>query len=166
MRAAFCVAVLLAVVGAVIAASVQADDAKTSSSTQGAPPSDKEIINVVGDRMSKVFPKFGYPEDMFASDASSDTPAVFLDYGSYGFKIRKKVVYCCMFFTDWKGTILGAKMGDSLDDVVKKLGKPKTSDKDDDGLAYMLWSFKEWDGTLEVDFDKDNKMKRAVVSAD
>jgi hypothetical protein len=159
MRSALRIVVPLVVAGLVIGTGIRADDAKVA-------PSEKQIIDVVGERMSKVFSKFGYPDDLFASDASSDKPTVFLDYGPYGFKVRKKVVQSCMFFSDWKGTILGTKMGDTAGDVAKKLGTPETSAKGNDDLQFMTWTFKEWGGTLEADFDKDNKMKRVVVSAD
>ena len=166
MRVAFSGALATVVLGAVITAALRADDAKSSASTPAALPGDKGIMDVVGERMSKVFAKFGYPVDVFASDLSSNNPSVFLDYGPYGFKIRKKVVVSCFFFKDWPGTILGVKMGDADSDVIKKLGKPETEDKGSDGLSYKMWSFKQWDGSLEVNFDKDNKMKRAVVSVD
>jgi hypothetical protein len=143
--------------------SALADDTQSRSK---APPSDKEVADMVGCRMSKLFAKFHYPQAMFATEATSNNPKVFLDYGDYGFKISDKVVDSCMFFPGWKGTIFGAKMGDSTDEVVKKLGKPESTEKDDDGLPYMTWSFKEWDGSLEIDFDKNNKMDRAIVSVD
>ncbi len=115
--------------------------------------------------MSKVFAKFGYSQDVFATTSESNKPAVFLDFGSYGLEVYNKAVDCCMFFSDWKGAVLGIKMGDTQDAVVKTLGKPDSSDKGTDGLLYMTWPIKQWDGTFEVDFDKDNKVKRVVVTA-
>ncbi|HTQ39480.1 MAG TPA: hypothetical protein VMJ32_10650 [Pirellulales bacterium] len=135
-------------------------------SDEKAPPSDKEIIDLVGTRMSKVFVKLGYPDDLLPTDVNADDPEVLLDYGSYGFKIQNRVVDCCIFFSNWKGTVYGAKIGDSQDDVVKKLGQPESTNKDSDGLPYLVWSFKDQDGYLMINFDKDNKMDRAVVNAE
>jgi len=163
MRAVLALVVFWAAAGFLSIPSALAQDTKADRKAATALPSDKLLAEVVGGRMSKLFPKFGYPVDVFTSDASSNKPSVFLDYDSYGFKIRNKVVGSCMVFSDWKGTVFNATMGDSQDEIVKKLGKPKTSDKGDDGLPYMKWSFKDWDGSLEIDFDKDNKMYRAVI---
>jgi hypothetical protein len=135
-------------------------------SDEKAPPTDKEIIDLVGSRMSKVFAKFGYPQDLVPTDVSSDDPEVMLDYGSYGFKIQDKVLDCCIFFSNWKGTVYGASIGDPQDEVVKKLGQPTSSDKDSDGLPYLVWNFKDQEGYLMINFDKDNKMNRAVVNAE
>ena len=88
------------------------EDAKVDGK---APPSDGEIADLVGCRLFKVFATFGYPEDMSPTDAKSETPKVFLDYGSYGFKIRHKYVHSCVFFSSWEGTIFGVRMGDSID---------------------------------------------------
>jgi hypothetical protein len=140
--------------------------AEVAKSSDKAPPSDKELIDLVGSRMSKAFAKLGYPDDLVPTDVSSDDPEVLLDYGSYGFKIENKVVDCCIFFSNWKGTVYGAKIGDSQDDVVKKLGKPTSSDKDSEGLPYLVWTFTDQEGYLMINFDKDNKMNRAVVNAE
>jgi hypothetical protein len=138
---------------------------KTQDKAAAKTPSDKEIIDMVGNRMSKAFPKFGYPVDMSPSK-TGDKQLVFMDYGAYGFKVGDKVVTTCFFFSDWKGAVFGAKMGDSKEEVVKKLGKPASISKMSDGLPYLEWSFKDQPGTLEINFDKDNKMTRAIVSAD
>ncbi len=139
---------------------------KPLHSAEKVPPNEKEIIDLVGSRMSKAFSVCGYPNDVLATDVSSDDPEVLLDYGPYGFKIENRIADCCIFFSDWKGTVYGAKIGDTQDDVIKKLGKPESINKDSDGLPYLVWSFKDQPGYLMINFDKTNKMDRAVVNAE
>lgn len=155
---------ILVVATALFVPRVYADESKTGEPTEKASPTDQQVADSVGDRISKVFARFGYPADVFASDAASANPSVFLDYGSYGFKVRNKVAISGFFFREYLGTVFGAKMGDTESDVIKRLGKPKKSDKGTDGFLFMIWSFKEWNGSLEINFDENGKMKRAVVS--
>ena len=77
-------------------------------------------------RLAKLFATFGIPDDVraYREDDQAKDDTVVLDYGAYGFKVRKKTVRNCLFWPNWKGTIKGIKIGDSRDDVAKVLGKP------------------------------------------
>ncbi len=137
-----------------------AEDAKADGK---APPSDGEIADLVGCRLSKVFATFGYPEDVSPINAKSETPMVFLDYSSYGFNIFEENVYTCYYFPSWKGTVFGARMGDSIDELVEKFGKPRESGNYPNGVPYMIWPIKEWYGIVTFAFDKDNKIDSVSV---
>ena len=62
------------------------------------------IINSCGDRLAKMFTKFGVPSDL--TSIRGDKPEeddVFCDYGAYGFRVRGKVIRICFSGRDGKG---------------------------------------------------------------
>jgi hypothetical protein len=87
-----------------------------------------------------------------------------LDYGAYGFKVRKKTVRNCLFWPNWKGTIQGVKIGDSRDDVAKVLGKPSLTFTEKTGVVSGYgYELKDLDSKLWADFDANGKVNMVEV---
>jgi hypothetical protein len=135
---------------------------ETSTSDQQTPTSEG-IMDLDGCRMARIFARFGYPSNVFAATDSKKNPTVCLDYDGYMFEIRQKNVIACYFFSPWDSEVLGCKLGDSPDEVLKKLGKPRVRITNKDGSEAMLWNCKDHDQELQVGF-KENKCVRFVLS--
>ena len=130
------------------------------------PPTDQDAISMVGARVAKVFARFGAPADISAVDVTSDEPKVCLDYGAFGYLVDNKTVRACMFWPDWTGNVCGVKLGDSADAAIKKLGKPESTSKANDGTQKMYWNYKANDEimSLQLSFNKDQKCTRVSLS--
>ncbi len=127
---------------------------------------DTKIINSCGDGLSKMFSRFGTPEDLrvLRGDTSAEDD-VFCDYGAYGFRVRNKAIRTCFFFSDWKGQIRGIKIGDGLANVVKVLGNATTTSKDKDGAVTAYgYELKDLGADFFANFDKDGKVWRVEVT--
>ncbi len=131
----------------------------------GAPsrPSSSAIIDLDGCRLPRVFARCGYPTDVFAANDSKKNPTVCLDYDGYMFEIRDKNVIGCYFFGKYDAPVFGCKLGDSPEEVIKKLGRPRVQIDNEGGKQAMLWDFKDRDQQLQVGFE-NSKCKRIVVS--
>jgi hypothetical protein len=156
MRATKSVAAMLAFA----AAAVLADETKNPGPSR---PSSSAIIDLDGCRLPSVFARCGYPTDAFAATDTKKHPTVCLDYGNYLIEVRDKNVIGCYFFGDYDAPVLGCKLGDSPEEVIKKLGKPRLQIENEGGKQAMFWDFKDHDRRLQIGF-KDNKCKRIVVS--
>jgi hypothetical protein len=128
-------------------------------------PKDSEVYSLVGGPMAKLFETFQAPENMFVADADTKKPSVCFDYGAYGYVVRDKVVRASLFWSEWKGPVLGVTLGETSDKVIEQLGKPAILVHDAAGPEHMVWNVKDNDReyALKLDFDKDKKLDRAVV---
>ena len=151
------IALLLITVLAV--ATVQAVDPGNGAGTT---PSDDAIVNVCGANLAKLFTQFGTPADIIPYRGNTpDNDGVNLNYGDYGFNFRNKTVVTCFFWSTWKGTIQGIKIGDSRDAVVKVLGNPSVTLKDANGVITSYgWDLKDLDAKLYADFDANGIVNR------
>jgi hypothetical protein len=140
------------------AASVHADD---SGNRPKQPPTDGEVIGLCGERMAKVFDRFGSPEDIRVS--GDNDGGIDLDYGAFGFKIKGKTTTACFYWHDWKGPVKGVKIGDDKEQVIKTLGANKQVFKHPDGLEDYGWELNTPNAVLWVYFDKDSKVKMIDV---
>ncbi len=146
-----------------VAASALAQDAAPPSKR---PITDTTIINTCGERLFKMFARYGTPDDVRA--LRGDTAAqdeVLCDYGAYGFRVRDKLVRTCFFWSDWKAPVRGIKIGDSRQQVEKVLGAATITSKDKDGvLTAYGYSLNDLGADFFVNFDKDGKVWRVEVS--
>jgi hypothetical protein len=153
------IALLLITVLAV--ATVQAVDPGNGAGTT---PSDDAIVNVCGANLAKLFTQFGTPADIIPYRGNTpDNDGVNLNYGDYGFNFRNKTVVTCFFWSTWKGTIQGIKIGDSHQDVEKVLGTTHQTDKTTSQSALGDFGFDLIDAMLWVDFDKNDKVFKVEV---
>jgi hypothetical protein len=152
MRLALTLAAVL-----MIAARVNADD---SGDATKQPPTDDKIIAQVGDRLAKVFARFGTPEDVWGNKGKEGI----LSYWSFAFAVKDKTITACFFAEgSWKGTVRGIKFGDTREQVVKTLGGNYTEVKGADFNSYG-WELKEQNAKFWVYFDKDNKVNQMEVT--
>ena len=126
-------------------------------------PTDKTVIDLCGRRMSKVFARFGMPENVYSAPLPNGREAVMIDYGTYSFKVREKNVLVCFFWTGWKEPIHGFKIGDGRASLVKLLGDKYVVEKQADGIETYGWSLDEPEATLFAIFDKDDKVASVQV---
>jgi hypothetical protein len=128
-------------------------------------PTDDAVLNVIGDRLVRVFTQFGVPENVYPvrQDDNPDDDTVVFHYASdsYGFAIHNKTVSICFFWGAWTGTVKGIKIGDSRDAVVKVLGNPSVTLKDANGVITSYgWDLKDLDAKLYADFDANGIVNR------
>jgi hypothetical protein len=137
-----------------------ADDSNAAAKT----PTEAAIIDACGARLSKIFSQFGDPVDVYAFRGSKEGhDGVTLDYATFGFDVREKIIRTCRFWPEWQGTVNGIKIGAARDEVVKKLGSTFTGGKNDDGTETLFWPMKDPDLQFVVDFDKDGKSYLARI---
>ena len=150
MRAAVCVSVFLTVT------STPALSQETGSADKPT-RTGEEMVDLVGGRFNKVFEKFGAPTSLFASvSKDKKRKEVGLDYGQFYFMMSEKTVRSCSFCCGWPHeTIQGIKLGDPLDEVVKKLGQPVKTITTPKGKKYLFWDFGGEDEEIQTAFDKD-----------
>jgi hypothetical protein len=139
----------------------------TSSSAQEAggsakQPTDKEVLDMCGARLKKVFAKFGTPVDLIVSDDNDG--GVNLDYGTFGFKIKAKTATTCFFWPEWTGSVKGIKIGDTKEQVLKALGKNTKTFNRPDGQEDYGWAVTDPEDTVFwTYFDKDGKVRKMDV---
>lgn len=137
-----------------------ADETQTASRPS---PTGAEIISLDGCRLARVFAACGYPKSIFPSTDSKKNPTVCLEYNGYMFETRQKTVNGCYVFAPYSGDVLGCKVGDTTDEVLKKLGRPRLEGKEKDGKQTMLWDFKDQDQDLQINFE-NKKCKLFVIA--
>lgn len=142
-----------------LAAAAIADEPKN---TNRSAPTAPEIIDLDGCRLLRVFAKCGIPDDVFPSTDSRKNPIVVLQYDGFGFEIRDKAVISCFFLAPWSVPVLNCKLGDTPEEVVKKLGQPAATVNKDD-VQSMAWAFKDRVQQLQINF-KNNKCSKIAVS--
>ena len=123
-------------------------------------PTDDTIIKLSGDSMANMFAKCGVPDDIFVN---GDKDAI-LDYGTFGFAVKKKIVTCSYFFDGWKGTFKGVKFGDTKEQAVKVIGTGYREVTGKDFDAYG-WELKDQKATFWLYFT-DNKVDRVQITPD
>ncbi len=79
------------------------------------------------------------------------------------FEVRGKCVIGGYIFPPFSGEVLGCKLGDTPEDVLKKLGPPRSEGKPADGKQTMIWDFKDRDQTLTIKFE-NNKFESLLVA--
>ncbi len=126
--------------------------------TKPADPTEKEVFDMLGSSMAQVFAKYGYPIDLGVTEAKSKQPKVRLDYGDYGFAIADKQVVECNEWDQLPGeAVLGIKVGDAVEDIEKKFGKPKTKITNAGGGGIIIWDDADHNRQIEVIFSKKDK---------
>jgi hypothetical protein len=142
---------------------VTSAEAQNASTPAKDAVTDATIINSCGGRLAKMFAQYGAPQDLRVKRGNTpDQDDVLCDYGSYGFRVRNKMIQICFFWSDWKGPIRGIKIGDSREDVVKVLGNPPITVKDKNGVVTAYgYALKDLDAEFYADFDKDGKVWQA-----
>ncbi len=143
----------------ILAGAAAADELSSGLS----PPTGAEIIDLNGCRVARVFAKCGYPTGVFPSTDGKKRPTVCLEYDGYMFETRQKGVVGCYVYAPYAGEVLGCKIGDTPEDVIKKLGRPRLEGKVKDGKQTMLWDFKDQDQDLQINFE-NNKCKLFVIA--
>ena len=78
------------------------------------PPTDRQVIELVGKDFAQVFARFGTPADIIAVAGPKNSLETVLDFGSFGFNIQNKKVRICQFWSDFPGTVDGIKLGTRL----------------------------------------------------
>lgn len=154
MRTLLVAATLLLSLGA-----ARADEDNPKLPTTAAP-----VMEMCGARLSKVFAKFGVPEDVSVSRGSKpELDTVIVEYGKFRFQVRDKTVHTVLFDSWWHGTVKGVKIGDSREQVAKVLGAAQKTAKSSLGVEDYAYSLKDLDATLWTDFDKDEHVRLIEV---
>ncbi len=154
----------LLLAAAVLAGCAVAYAVDSGNPASPAPPTDEAVIGLCGERLVKVFRRFGMPEDLIPNREEGDNnDSVTLDYGNFGFRERKKTVFICYFWKGWPGTIRGVKIGDTRDACVKTLGSTYSTATNADGTTDYGWQLKDDDVTLWAVFAKDDTLQRIQI---
>lgn len=119
------------------------------------PPSEQEIIDLIGQPMSDLFAKFGYPRGVAVRGPQSGR-YIHMSFGDFGFHVRDKRVIGCRFDDAKTWSVKGVRLFDAIDDVEQKLGKPVQKIKNADGSGTMEWVI-EGDRRFKVVFTTDQK---------
>jgi hypothetical protein len=128
--------------------------------------SDIVVINLCGNHLTKMFLQCGTPLNVVPIRGDTeDDDEVICDYGSYMFRVRNKMIRHGFFLKDWPGPILGVKMGDSREEVLKILGKPSMTFKNKEGVITDFgFDMKELGVQVFTKFDEEGKMKRVQIA--
>jgi hypothetical protein len=153
--------IALTLTAALAVTTVQAVDPGNGGNTA---PTDDAVINLGGASLAKVFAQFGTPSNVYAYRGSTpDDDGVTVDYDTFGFNVNNKTVCTCLFWSGWKGTINGIKIGQSRQDVENVLGTAHQVDKTVSQSAQGDFGFDLIDAVFWVDFDKNDKVCRVDV---
>jgi hypothetical protein len=120
-------------------------------------PTVDDIAAMLGQSLANVFAKYGAPADVFVTGADTKTPSVIADFSKFGFEIRDKKVIECEFWLGWPGPVMGAKIGDVADDIVKEMGQPAEDIKNADGTELMEWHNSDKKIKISIAFNKKHK---------
>jgi hypothetical protein len=120
-------------------------------------PTVEALEELIGQRLSKMVPAIGPPNDVNAfrgdaADGSMDT-VTFL-YDGFNVMVDDKTILGVLFTYDWKSPVEGVTIGQSIDDVVKKLG---ADFKTDDAKGYYEWKLPKLKAALDVYPDSKKK---------
>ncbi len=132
--------------------------------TTPAPVTDNAVIGMCGERLVKLFRRFGTPEDLYPNRGDDTTKdSVTLDYGNFGFRVRNKSVIICYFWSGFPSAVRGIKIGDTRDSAVKTLGSTYQTYNNTDGVQDYGWDLKDDDATLWACFGTDNTIKSIQI---
>lgn len=93
------------------------------------------IIQSCGYDLATLFAKFGQPSDLVpARGEKVEMDRVLCDYETFMFSFRDQKIQGAFFREGWKGSILGIKIGDTREAVVKVLGTAPEIFKNKDGV--------------------------------
>jgi hypothetical protein len=120
-------------------------------------PSVSDIAAMLGQPLASVFTKYGAPNDVFVTGAGTKTPGVIADFGKFGFEVRDKKVVECEFWLGFPGSVMGAKIGDMADDIVKEMGKPAEDITNADGTELMVWHSSDKKTKISIAYNKKHK---------
>jgi hypothetical protein len=120
-------------------------------------PGTKDVAEIMGQSLEKMFAKFGVPCDVSVDEPKSKSPGVNVSYNKFAFVVRKKIVTECEFGSDWPGPVFGATIGDSADDIVKEMGTPNEDIKNANGTEMMVWNTKDAKSKVSITFNKQHK---------
>ena len=123
---------LCAIFLALLATSAKAADQAAPART---PPADIAIIKSCGCDLATMIARFGDPSDVVPRRGDKeDLDSVLCDYDTFMFSFRDQKIRGAFFRKTWKGLIMGIKIGDTREAVVKVLGTPPDIYKNDDGV--------------------------------
>lgn len=132
------------------------------SSTTQSQQKNVDLFDFMGARLYKVFESFGAPRDIFCS--SDGRGEAILDYGIFGLQISNKMVDIVYFWETYPDEVMGVKIGNSTDIVIKALGKPTQEKKStSEGEPIYLYYFTKIDKVLAIFFDTQLKVKRMQI---
>ncbi|MGC8596135.1 MAG: hypothetical protein ACP5US_11485 [Candidatus Kryptoniota bacterium] len=120
------------------------------------------IIDLVGGKFTKIFSTFGTPADLYTirgTNAADDY--VVVDYPSFGFKVRGKVVHMAIFWKEYTGGVNGIHIGDNKSDILNKMGNTDDIQKNSDGSVSYFWPTKDY--YFGVVFDENDRVTMIKV---
>jgi len=121
-----------------------------------------DLFELMGARLYKVFETFGAPRDIFCS--SDGRGEAILDYGIFGLQIANKMVDIVYFWETYPDEVMGVKIGNSVDIVVKALGKPSQEKKSTlENEPIYIYYFTKIDKILVIFFDDKLNVKRMQI---
>jgi len=139
--------------------------ASLTTSGGGVPVPSQTLLVAFGDTMDKVRAVYGVPGEA-TEDCQSTDPCLWLAASSEGltffFKVDKKLLYEAVADEPFAGSIEGVRIGDTLDDVVAKLGQPSGAPYDS-GVTKRYY-FNGSDGWVACDFDLSGKCSTIMYS--
>jgi len=111
----------------------------TNAEDQAAPgkntPTDMAIIKSCGSDLATMFAKFGQPSDVVPARGDTvEMDRVLCDYDTFMFSFRDQKIRGAFFRNGWTGSIMGIKIGNTREAVVKVLGAAPETYKDKDGV--------------------------------
>jgi hypothetical protein len=120
-------------------------------------PTVEALEQLIGDRLSKMVPALGPPNDVNAfrgdaADGSNDS--VSFSYDGFQVMVDSQTILGVLFTSDWKSPVEGVTIGQSIDDVIKKLG---SDFKTDDAKGYYEWKLPKIKAVLDIYPDSKKK---------
>lgn len=120
------------------------------------------IMDLVGGKFTKIFSTFGTPADLYTiRGASATDDYVVVDYPSFGFKVRNKIVHMAIFWKEYGGVVNGVRIGDKKSDILDKMGSTDDIQKNSDGSVSYFWPTKDY--YFGVVFDENDKVTMIKV---
>jgi hypothetical protein len=117
-------------------------------------PDFKDVAAMIGQPVTQMFSKFGAPLGLSIVGAKTKSPALYIDYGYFEFKISESKVAECSL-GGWPGPVMGVKVGSKADDIVKTMGKPREDVKNADGTEEMFWDSSDNKYQISITYDKN-----------
>lgn len=126
-------------------------------------PAAETLISIRGGGLERM-QQFGAPELVIAKRGKeSDNDDVLFNYGPFILRVHHDTITNCFFLNTWKGSIRGIRIGDSREDVVNALGKPRiiySKAGVETDYGYVL---KDSNAMLYANFNDDGNVKRVEI---
>jgi hypothetical protein len=125
---------------------------------------DNDIIGLTGSRFTKIFSLCGDPADLYTIRGNTSTDdAVMVDYPSFGFKVKDKLVVMSIFWKEYTGSVKGFHIGDSKAAVIDKLGDTNNTYTNSDETVSYYWTMNDY--YFGVVFDQSDHITMFKVEA-